>query len=259
MKIFDSYHARQVLDGEVGYRWSLTRSFEKSKSLGGLASSANAYLNMAVKCLLVGYDEPAEALVRRAFDWMTIAIRDQERPRTYVPDGTEAQRYIDLALCNWLMRGVHDTENFGLYVEHRERFFAGSDLSSNKSEISLTLPKYVDASAYQEALERFAHAHLSPPESLSSIRNEGQMCYALCRNKINGEYPSAELRSSIEIFLKRNVNSWLVDGHLLRAAEWMKIVHWREGAAGLSPKQAVLSCYAYLPGAKGPGLPGEGT
>ncbi len=245
--MFDPIKTKHELDGDVGYEWSLARDFDKSRSLGGLSSSANAYLNMAVKCLLVGYDRPAQQLLKKAFNWLTTAIRDEERPRAYAAKGTEARRHLDLALCNWLLHERQDRESFCLYVENYEEFLSASGLAQNKAEISFALPHYVDAGAYRQALARYANAGMSPPESLASIRTEGQMSFVFCHYRLGEKYSAMDVELATEKFLKRNVNAWLIDGHFLRAAEWMKIIHWQEGI-GVTAPQVLLKCYDYLSG-----------
>lgn len=249
MRTFDPLLIREMLDGGTGYRFFLNFDLNETKRNGGLASAASAYLNLAVKCVLVGRDAAAEQLLIRAFDWLTIAITEHERPRAYGVDGTEAERYLSLAMCNWLLNSMHDIEDLNRFVEHEDRFLIGSKIGRDKSNVSLTLIGYVDAGAYQQALERFANAGLPVPESLDSIRSDGQMCYVICRRRQGQEYSEAEVKAASEKFLKRSVNGWLSDGHFLRMAEWMKVVHWQEGKAALSPNEAVLKCYEYLPDA----------
>jgi hypothetical protein len=69
---FDPADERRLLDGKVGYAWCLGHSFEESRDVGGLASSAGFYLNKAIQCFLVGYDEPANALLARAHEWLAV-------------------------------------------------------------------------------------------------------------------------------------------------------------------------------------------
>src|SRR5215472_17374067 len=110
MKVFDPAEEREELDGDVGYRVALDAEFYEYKSEGALGGSASFRLIDAVYCLLVGYDDPARQLLKRAFDWVTTAIKEDEKPSDYGPDGTEALRYETLAMCNWLLRGIHDVE-----------------------------------------------------------------------------------------------------------------------------------------------------
>lgn len=252
MKIFDPAAKRKQLDGDVGYRFALSDDFEEFRSKGALASGASAHLVDAVYCLLVGYDDPARQLMKRAFDWVTIAIEEEERAKDYSPDGPEALRYETLAMCNWLFYGIHDADSLSRFVEHEERFLLRERLGQDRTNVSLTAISYVDAGAYEIALDRLAAARFSAPRSLNSIRSEGQMCYVICRHRLGLEYSEAEVASATERFLKRNVNGWLLDGVPDRAAQWMKVVHWRETTVGISPKEAVMKCYKYLPGVARP-------
>jgi hypothetical protein len=116
----------------------------------------------------------------------------------------------------------------------------------DKIEIGLTLPSYVDARAYAEALVRFDDAGMKPPVSLTRVRSEAQMSYVLCRHYLTGECGRAEVDMAIRKFLKYNVNAWLTEGDYLRAAQWMKIAHWSGEETPLSARKAVLACYDYL-------------
>ncbi len=251
--VFDPVDERRLLDGDTGYKWALSRSFESERDVGGLASNADADLTVAVRCLLVGYDEPAKALLARAQEWVTIAIRDDERPNYDVRGATEGSRHLTLALCNWLLTGEHDSENYAHYIEHYDPFLVREKHARDKREIGLTLPCYVDARAYTEALARFDYAGMKPPASLARIRSEGQMSYVLCRHYLTGEYDRAEVDMAIRKFLKYNVNTWMDEGDYLRAAEWMKIAHWSGEETPLSARAAVLACYNYLAASPPPG------
>ncbi len=245
---------REVLDGNVGYRWRLGRAFAAFKESGALASVASSDIGMAIECLLVGYDDPARQLLEKARQWLTAAM-DGERDGSY-HDKTRspaAMQYNDLAMCKWLLEGKQDHESSKLAVELQEREYNTHKEWRVKSEVSLALAEYVDAGAYQIALDRFAAtAGLKPPKSLSAIRGEAQMCYAICRQRLGQQYTEAEIMATAEKFLRRpdlniGVATWLRKGLYTTAVRWMKIIHWREGVEGISPKQVVLKCYDYLP------------
>lgn len=246
MTTIDPVAWRELLDGPTGSGWMLARSFEHVRSVGGLASSADAYLNEAIRCILVGYGDQAQALLQRAFEWLTAAICDDERPRVYAPGGTESQRHLNLALCNWLLKGEHDAENFAGFVRYREQFLDGSKLATNKSEIGLTLPSYVDAGAYREALVRFFRAGFVPPESLALARGEGHLSYIYCRHRLGEEYDAQEVDAVTKSFLNRQLNSWLASGHFLRAAEWLKISYWLGDESQSSAWSTVLRCSNFV-------------
>ena len=160
--------------------------------------------------------------------------------------------YRDLAMCNWLLDGKQDHESSSLAVEVQEREYNTHREWRVKSEVSLTLATYVDAGTHEIALDRFiATAGLTPPKSLSAIRGEAQMCYAICRQRLGQQYTDAEIMAAADKFLRRpglntGIATWLRNGLYDTALRWMKIIHWREGDAGISPRQVVRKCYGYL-------------
>jgi hypothetical protein len=79
------------------------------------------------------------------------------------------------------------------------------------------------------------------------------MCYVLARQRLGLEYSAEESHTALEKFLMGQVDTeWLAAGHYDRAAEWMKIAHWRTGD---DPIATVLRCYDYLPGRIAPAHP----
>lgn len=249
MKAFDHQHRRKILDDEyIGYLWRLSRPFDENAREGALASSASDYLDTAIQCILVGYDTPALQLLERARDWLTYAIVHNERPRVYSKGGTEAAWHHKLALCNWLLNNQHDSGNFRDFVIGEEHHLSHTHLQHDEREISLVLPHYVDAGAYEQAIARYHGAGLSPPASLGAITTEGQMSYVLSRRLLGRQYGSAELCAAFDRFLNRSVPDWLLwDGQWSRAAEWMKIRHWN-GVPGAGAVEALMKCYDYIPG-----------
>jgi hypothetical protein len=247
MELFDPTHERNLLDGDVGYKWRLSQSFTNDEETSVLAAASRSDLNEAVLCLLVGYDEPAYALLTRIYDVVGARLREKESTTNGMPEPSDHELHFNFALCTWLLHGEHDQQNYTAYVEKYETFLDGSkELRSHKPGIGLTLPQYVDARAYQQALAMFHNAHMKPQASLARIRSEAQMSYVLCRYHLGEAYEPPEMEATIKRFLKYNVNTWLVDGHYLRAAEWMKIAHWSGEASAASARRAVLHCYDYL-------------
>lgn len=254
MEDFDQAEEKKALDGDVGYRWCLARSLEDVKARGGLVGNADSDISVAVACLLVGYDEPARQLLEKARQWLTVAIGGEKGGTDHDAGRWPASMpYYDLAMCNWLLDGKQDRESFKLAVGVQEREYNTHRKWRVKSEVSLALAEYVDAGAYQIALDRFAAtAGLTPPKSLSAIRGEAQMCYAICRQRLGQQYTEAEIMAAADKFLRRpglntGIATWLRNGLYTTAVRWMKIIHWREGVEGISPKQVVLKCYDYLP------------
>jgi len=252
MKAFDPAHERRLLDRHMEARFGSWADFERVQAVGGLASSAGYAIEDAVMCLLVGYDDPAVRSLQRAFEWLTVAIRDDERSQSYAPGFTEASRYLSLSLCNWLLFGRHDADSLSHFVELKDRHLEATDGGRDWREVSFSSIGFVDAGAYSQALARLSWAKLPRPASLGQIRNEGQMCEVICRNRLGEAYSDEEVAKATDQFLRRSMSEWLTTGDAHTAARWMKVVHWRQGKAGLSPKAVVLKCYDYLKGVSPP-------
>ncbi len=247
MNKFDIENLKRMLDSDAGYEWCLERPFADAERVGGLASNASADLTQVIHCLLVGYVKPAELLLEKAREWLAIAIENEEHPNYYGADGTEAMRYRDMSLINWLLKGIHDDESLSKYAEHQDRFIQG-DIGRDKVEVSFILPNYVDAGRYDRALEIFENTPgLKKPIRPNQIRGEARMVYVMCRCKLGLEYTEEQMQVALNSFLNRNVNNWLVRGQAQRAAKWMKIAYWNDNRDRLTPGDAVLKCYDHLP------------
>ncbi len=247
MITFDPVALRARLLGDCGIQFYLRRSLEDFQADGALASGADAGIDEAIKCLLVGFDDAAHQLLKKARHWLDVAFAANEVPLQHVPDGTEAHRFHALAMCNWLLHGIHDIDSLKEFVKHEDRFLPLSGLGKNCVEVTLVSPHYLNAGAYEQILKLIAEAHgLGPPKDLSSIRSEGQMAYVLSRQHLNQDsWSEAQVQEALRRFMNRNMNEWLTGGHWDRAAEWLKIAYWREG--GLSPKETLMKAYDHLP------------
>jgi hypothetical protein len=252
MTTFDPANERRSLLGDCGYEFDLARNIDQARDVGGRGSSAHAFLGTAIQCLLNGLDEPAFQLLKKAKQWISVALAEKEIPKRYLhderysPDGEAALRYQTLALVNWLLCDQHDAESYRHFVEHQDRFWS-SQVRKDKVSASSLLPVYVDAREYRGALQLFTSSGLTVAKSRNLIRNEGQMAYVLCLYQLGEDFTKTEVDSITGKFLDSNVDGWLANGHFVRAAEWMKIVYWREGNAGMSAKDALLKCYDHLP------------
>ena len=147
---------------------------------------------------------------------------------------------------------MHDGDSFRRFVEHEDLWLANSKSGKDNAVISMVLPTYVDAGAFERALEIFhSTPRLSPPTS-PTVRGEAAMAYVVCQYRLGLQYSKVEFETIAGRFLKMHVDQWLADGHWDTAAEWMKIVHWNHADPPITAKQALLKCYDYLPGREPP-------
>jgi hypothetical protein len=252
MKVtFDPAEERRILDGDTGYEWALARTFEEVYAKNALTHVAHANLTDAIQCILVSYDEPADRLARRAQEWLTIAVQQDEQTQRF-PIAHKAQRHFDLALCAWLLRGECDEDNLRIFVETKNEHYA-SQGDLDRVDVSFGVVNFLDVGDHRATLDLLLRAGIGPPASFDAIRTEAQMAYVLCRKRLGEAYDDADVDGALRAFLKRNVNAWLIDGHYMRTGLWMKVSHWSEDDP-LSPQETVRKAYDYLPGVTPPVL-----
>lgn len=240
MTVFDPIDRQQRLLGRNGYEWQL--NFDPAKISG------NADIGSALMCLLVNFDDPARRLIEHAVLAFEATVAKQ---RTDIDrHGFLARQYEGLALAHWLRDGVHDAANLALALEARERHFAIKD-SHDKVGMSLAISLYVETGAWELAVRRLAGAGIQPPTTLSSIRSAGQLAHVICGHHLTDAWSAGDVRTALERYLKRSMNTWLTHGWQTDAAHWLKIAHWSDGGP-LTPKQVIMKSYDYLPGVEPP-------
>ena len=239
---------RANLEGTVGYEFDLASPFEDAETVGGLASSAHAFLNSGIACVLVGLDEPAHRLFSKAYDWLVAAISEDERPSAYFAHGTEALRLADLALLNWLLEGIHDSGSQDHYVQQMDRYFEGQK-RLDRIGLLHSLVNYIAGGYIDRAFELVQKTKgLSAPRSRTQISNEAHVVHVLKEYGLD----SVEGRVAVRLFLDRSMGTWLANGHFGEAANWVKIAYWSQEATAVTPVQVVLQCYRHLPNCEPP-------
>jgi hypothetical protein len=237
-------------------------SFEAAKAVGGCGSSARHFLGVAVRCMLQNLDLEGMRILLKARQYVCYSQSVSEIPKRalqyidaepFIRNGYMALGLQVLGLCAWLLSSKHDEESYRLYVEHQDRFLRQSPGGKDKVNISLTLPTYLSACAYERVLEIFANTRgWVVPSALGSIKTESHLCFVIASHRLGKAYSADEVQNATARFLTRKMMAWLRDGHAVRAAEWMKIVYWTRHQADPSPKKALMKCYDHLPGVKRP-------
>ena len=151
--MFDVTKAREQLHGPIGTRYYLDQVLEDVAALNGVTGTSDGMLGQGTRCLLVGYDDAGRELLAKTIEWLQFAISHQEVPRHYFHGGTEASRYENLALCNWLLHDRHDQESLARAVHWQNVYYEESGI--DKQGLSIALPTYVDAGEYRQAVELF--------------------------------------------------------------------------------------------------------
>jgi hypothetical protein len=251
-RTFDPEIARRILLRDGGYEWALGRKIEDSAAVGGVGSSANARLARSINCFLVNFDEPASQLLDQVHHWVSWSIEARERADKVAAHFYAGQRYETLALCNWLQHRVHDANSLRQAVNEYERHYQIKD-GKDRVGVSLGIAPYVDLGDWELCDRRLDIAGIRPPATLSALRTEGGLAKIICGHHLRNEYTPEQVDEALRRGLKMWMNRWLAsDGAYVRAAQWLKIAHWRQGG-GLTPKQTIMKAYDYLPGVTPPG------
>ncbi|WP_145049372.1 hypothetical protein [Lignipirellula cremea] len=239
-KAFDPTETRNLLLSDLGYEWQLQRSFEESKDCGGLSSSAHADLGTAIECILVGLGDPAFQLLVKAQNWATEAIASEKETANWMTFQT-------LAMSDWLLENRHNLDLYQEFIVQLDRSLESPAIANDAVNVSLALQAFVDGGALERVRQVFERtAKLVEPSNLSQIRNEAQLCLVIARHRLGIGYTKEEVDAACDKFLLKSMGKWLRDGHLVRAAEWMKIIWGNFGEANLPPNEIVLKCYGYL-------------
>lgn len=245
-KAFDPTETRNMLLGDLGYGWQLQRSFENSKNSGGLSFSAHTDLGTAIRCILVGLHEPASQLLEKAHTWATAALSSDNEKAGWLT-------YATLALCEWLRHDRHDQRLYRMLADEHYRMATTPGVADDAVNVSLAMPSFVDAGDYERTLELFERTNkLIEPDRLDKVRNEAELCLVIAQHRLGRKYTQSEVYGACDKFMLKSMDNWLRDGHLVRAAEWMKIIWGDRNDAALAPNEIVLKCYDYLPGCHRP-------
>ena len=201
-------------------------------------------LDCCLQCFLVGLFDFGNELLPKAQEFFRAAVDSGEIPRGYHRGATEAIRFENFALCNWLLDGRNDLSRLKDSVRWMEVWFDEHG-DEHPPSVQLSLAPYFEAEEYEVLIARFEHAKLKPPKRLACIRGEGTMAYVLAKLRLGSSYAESDAQAALNAFLKRSVPAWLGhQGNYRRAARWMKIAFWKPGD---DPIATCLKCYDYLP------------
>lgn len=135
-------------------------------------------------------------------------------------------------MLRWLCDGIHELQDLALWKATALTVFKNHPDWLDTEEIELEAVTFINAGAHQEFIT------LAAPAGIDSIKcsgaNEKQMALTLAAQAL------------AQKFLDYHVGKWLNDGHAVRAAEWMKVIYWERGEAGLSPFEAVRKCLDHV-------------
>lgn len=190
-------------------------------------------LGSAIACYTVGLDDAGSQLLGKTIDWLQEAISTNERGLRYSADWTEAVRYLDYALCEWLLSSEHCHESYRHMANHLANYLrAHPKAALERRTAPFVFTPLLDAGAYDTVLSLIKHVSgFNPPKDAEAVIDETQLCYFIARSRATG---SAIDEKVIQRSVQRNADVWQRHGLHTHLAEWCKIAFWKEGTDGVS-------------------------
>lgn len=245
MAKFNPTTARELLLGPVGIGYELNADFDSVRAKHSLNAYADSFVDKAIECILVRFDQPAVWLLEKAKKWLLAGIEARENPY-HAADGGWAMQHESLAQCNWLLTGVHDVESLHQAVASEDRH--RSAMPWDEEEIEVCLPLYYESREHVRVCDIFESVLGKFQPNLSDIQGEGSMVYVMSLHQLGRRYTDDEIQAATQRFLGRFVADWLERGQFPRVARWMKLVYWCGEESQHAAWQSLLRCYDFLPG-----------
>lgn len=208
-----------------------------------LWSNARRFLNQAIHSILCEMPSESQKLLLKSKTWIERAIATNEQARHFEEWSHKFQQHM-YSIILWLADGIHAQTNLDLWKADELRWFTVHPDRISGADLGLGAVSFINCGAYQDLLS------LAAPAGIDSIKcsgaNEKQMALTLAAQALTQKFSEDRVAAVVKKFLDNQVGKWLNDGHAVRAAEWMKVIYWKRGEAGISPFDAVRKCLDHV-------------
>jgi hypothetical protein len=233
---------KHLLDPDIGALSFIERNYEslptENLSYGMLSAGTDA-----LYCRLVGLEYECHTLAA----WASHLISNDalKRDLTAVGPSTEARLRETLGLFYWILENPHWEVEMARAATTYAQFYRHFRPCHDRVNLGLGSPRFLCGNAFQTLLELLPLARgTSPPRLPSDTRGEFSVAYAVCLHHVEGLWDREAIRTAVERLIRREMDRWLVDGHVIRATEWMMYLHRDEK---LAPSELLSRCLPYLP------------
>ena len=243
---YDPKNARWSFETfRLGYEASSTYHPERPMGSWGMSTIENAAL-----AALVGFSEQMRTHLLRAINWMDLAIAKNEdlgpNRAAYHAQLVEAK-----ALARWLDSADPAT---AIWAETHDRHlgYLGEDLVGITGRwlaihIDLLMAQAYQAERYAWAVAFFERMVGAKTFNLKRITSPRHVAYAKSLQALDQRFDPADVHAAGRRMLATYLDKhWLSQGQSVRAAIWLKIVHWQPGSS-LSPVEVMLKAYDDMP------------
>ena len=244
----DPVKSRKNAFNDGTLKFYLNKTFAAGDPIGNYA---NGDLEYVLKGWLVGVTMELSPIIPRSLEWLDSAIADDEQLG-------EAQNFHRMqlhwakAIGLWMQNSINDAQAWD-----RVRFYCEAAFTVDKNVwpknhiATLRLDDYLafcfQAQQYKLGIAEFQKYHGIKTISLKRVLKPREYAYALCLHKVSPQFEADALLAAGKKMLAANLEEdWLGRGQNIRAATWLKIVHWQADQQ-LSPIQTMLKAYDDMP------------
>lgn len=251
--LFDPYKSRlNGFDNEM-LKFYLGTQYDENRPMGNVAASE---IGTVIKAWLVGLDHEIQSLITRSLQWIDKAIGIDEE---FGPDinAHRATLHWAKALGEWMDTSWDSEGEWDLARVYEEARWRYEQRPWSAHEVVKSgLDDYM-AFAYQggehddgfeAGIEMYQRWMGKTEVSLSKALKPRDFGYALCLHRTaTQQFDEDDLLKAGRKMLQANLQeTWLGGGQYIRAATWLKIVHWHYDQT-LTPLQTILKAYDDMP------------
>lgn len=256
-KKFDLAYQVFQLEAELRRTDSYAKLNDSSRLAQNMVWNISSYLStIMIEGTVLDYDPAA---LRAGYDNMLKLINyslSSEEWRKFVKWGEkhptlrpEAWVRPNLALIDdcWWREGVIDKNQVAAIFDRQEDWGEGSTLVGID-----TAERLLSIGAYH-LIEPMQHTVNSVARFKRDFEPADRLGLLLATDPGQLHDPKSPVRKSARSIMRRNMESrWFMRGGGWMPFHWLRTFEWREGESGLSPREAMLRAYAYMPDVEPP-------
>ncbi|MEO0477039.1 MAG: hypothetical protein AAF085_13870 [Planctomycetota bacterium] len=232
---------KRALLSDVGYEWHLAKSIDDQREIGHYGCWAEGFLQLAIDCQVVGFNEPIDMLLNKSKQWLLAAI-DSNNFEGSSPLST----YETLSLCNWMLGVDIDIDNDKRLIQTCDRWL--QECSFDLPEVSYSIKSYLQVGAFENVLKTLQKAtKFSPAKSIKNIRNEAKIAHVIAKAQLGIDVTEEEAADAGRNFLSKKMSEWLSRGFTNRAAAWIRIIYDPNRDSRANAKNLIMKCHDHLP------------
>jgi hypothetical protein len=233
MDRFDLAEQRKHAMALYGVPLCLSTSVDECRQFKSMASSAWGVCLETVRSVIVGWVEPVQQLADKGIELASASIAENEHDES---DFNRVCAFSALALLDWVKTNASQPKHSHDVGEALTKYYKAHEISPQSFNNTVDLLLAVEAHA--ALLNLYAASRMTPPKSPKTAKSPANVGYVIAKQATERCFNEDDLAKSIHAMLQAHVEpKWLCGGHLVRAANWMKVAYWSPGESAVTTIQ----------------------